>query len=849
MSFKKLLIFTLFLGLSFSALAQNQLKNPGFEEDNSGWNFWGGVLDFPGKSGGACMLVRTDVAKWTGADQIIMLSKDIKKVEVSGWMKTESIVKGANPWEMARIALEFSDEGGGLVGGYPPVTGQKEGTSDWSYYKKIYEVPSGAASVKVQAVIGNATGAAWFDDLSVVLLKENGDFGEAQAHTGPIDAGDWYPIPVNPARTGSNYVDWSALLDAPAGKHGFVRVKEGKLQFEDGTKAKFWGVNLVAGNCFPDKSTADSLALRLSKMGANLVRLHHMDAPWATPNIFGNSVGSRALSETSLAKLDYLIFALKEKGIYVFMDLLVHREFSSYDGVKNAPPELGGKQVAYFDPKLIELQKEYAKELLSHINPYTTKAYKDEPCVVASEFINESSAFLHFSGDIATGYYRKELEDKFADQYPGKKLAVFDLDYSAGVTARVKERVGTQGDIKESILFFTGIEKDYYATMYSYLKKNLGVKYLLAGTNFPIPVLACQKDNTALDFSIANDYWDHPQLWKTNNDWSKILYAPINNTSMIRNPNKTIISNITRYKWDGKPLVVTEYNFCYPNEYRLEGPPFVAAYAALQGIDGMLEFDFDTYAPGNMHLNSFSLSRHPDQLAQWVVAAPMFLRGAIKEAPGIVYDPVQEKDITGLPLYDDYLEKHFYLPYITKVAKVYETEKPDNLKQYQPFFNKSEKKIKSETGELVLDAKNGIFTVNTSTIQGAEGNLSDTLLQFPFFSVQTDNPWLSVMAVSIDGQALGQGKSFYLVVTTPIKMNGQKFNDSRLGLVSIGDFPILAQVVKGYVKLNIDSKQIKVFPITITGEREDPFIINRENDVLKFNLEKGRSFVYEVTIQ
>ena len=135
-----------------------------------------------------------------------------------------------------------------------------------------------------------------------------------------------------------------------------------------------------------------------------------MDAPWAEKNIFGNTKTTRKLSDSSLRQLDYLIYKCKQKGIYIFLDMLVHREFTAADGVEHAPADLGGKQVGFFSRKIIDLQKEYATQLLNHVNQFTKKAYKDEPAIIASEFINESTIYTPFSGDILTEPYRAELE-------------------------------------------------------------------------------------------------------------------------------------------------------------------------------------------------------------------------------------------------------------------------------------------------------------------------------------------------------------------------------------------------------------------------------------------------------
>lgn len=834
-----------FLLLSILATAQNVLMDPGFENQDGSWSLWGSQPDAVAHSGQFGLKIHNDEQKWSGADQKVALPPNAKRVEVSGWMKTENVVKGSNPWEMARITLEFYDDAGEMVGGYPPVTAQKSGSNEWKEYKMGYNIPAGATQVKLQLALGNATGTAWFDDISIRILDPSGDILSRKAITGPMNEGEWYPVYVNKENSGSHYVDWSGLLDAPAGKHGFIKTVNGHFQFEDGTPVKFWGVNLVAGTCFPSKATADSVAVRLSKLGCNLVRFHHMDAPWANPNIFGGASNATDLNAESLDKLDYLIYVLKKKGIYIFMDLLVHRDFSVVEGVDNKPPDLGGKQVGYFDPTLIRWQKDYAMKLLTHKNPYTKLSYNEEPAIVASEFINESSAFLHFGGDILTEPYRAALNKTFQKKYPGKKLSVLDLDYTNGHYPVVMERANTKGDVAESIQFFSELELKYYKDMYSELKNKLGVKYPLAGSNFPLPVLANQKNNTSLDFIITNDYWDHPQLWKIGNDWSKVLEAPIHNLSMIRNPHKSIISNISKFKWNNMPFVVTEYNACYPNEYLLESAPFVAAYSALQGNDGMLHFDSDEHVPGEERLNSLSLSRAPDYLAQWVAAAPIFLRGDIKTAPGLVLDQITEDELSSLPLYSNFIDTYPYLPFVTKVAKTYKNEKADDANKYSTYYSADSKTITSETGELKLDSKNGYFEINAPRVQGIVGNFNGKVFELPFFTVKINNSWASVIVVSKDGKPLKESKNFYLIVVGPTKMSGQKYNDSRLGLIDIGELPVLAQVVEGEVIFNKDISNASISPLNLDGTKGQ--LAKAKGKA--FNLTDGRTFVYELILK
>ena len=45
---------------------------------------------------------------------------------------------------------------------------------------------------------------------------------------------------------------------------------------------------------------------------------------------------------------------------------------------------------------MIELQKKYARDLLTHVNPYTKTAYTDEPAVAFVEINNENALFAEW---------------------------------------------------------------------------------------------------------------------------------------------------------------------------------------------------------------------------------------------------------------------------------------------------------------------------------------------------------------------------------------------------------------------------------------------------------------------
>ena len=56
----------------------------------------------------------------------------------------------------------------------------------------------------------------------------------------------------------------------------------------------------------------------------------------------------------------------------------------------------GAKGVIHFDPRIIELNQLYAKEILNHPNPYTGMTLAQDPVYVGNEIVNESSIFTDF---------------------------------------------------------------------------------------------------------------------------------------------------------------------------------------------------------------------------------------------------------------------------------------------------------------------------------------------------------------------------------------------------------------------------------------------------------------------
>ncbi len=233
------------------------------------------------------------------------------------------------------------------------------------------------------------------------------------------------------------------LLDPPAGKHGRITVRDGHFHFSNGKRARFWGTNLSGEGCFPPKEMAPRLADRLARFGFNLVRFHGLDARWGQTLFDKSYADTQHFDEQQLDRVNYLIAQLEERGIYVNINLHVGRKFTEADGVPQANWLAYSKYCTIFDPRMIELQKKYAKQLLTHRNPYTGKTYADDPAVIIVELTNENSLF----GGWVRGQLRGKQDSRpvsgWADipPYYGEELTRF---YNAWLAERYPSRKALQ---------------------------------------------------------------------------------------------------------------------------------------------------------------------------------------------------------------------------------------------------------------------------------------------------------------------------------------------------------------------------------------------------------------------
>jgi hypothetical protein len=827
----------------------NWLLNPGFEDIvSTDWSAFG--LATPGRESIHCLFLENSKPEWNVSTQTVdFKGQSAATLVLSGWIRTEDVRRGDEPFMAARFSVDFRDADNQQVGGWQGGVGTIDGTTPWTRYEKAYPVPAGAVRAEVGAGLPHCTGRAWFDDLAVNLLDASGKRLTAKLVLEQItDQSDWQAFV--PGQGGDAVsLDLSSLNETPAGSHGFTTVQGGRYVFADGTPVRFWGTDLVGGNAFLSHEKADVVAKRMARLGINLVRLHHMDAPWASPNLFDPKADdTQNLSENSLDKLDYLLAALKKNGIYVYPDLLVHRKFREGDGVADfALLGNGAKGVAHFSRRVIELNKKYAKTLLTHKNPYTGKSLAEDPLFMGTELVNESSIFTGYGLEDFPPAFEAELQRLF-ETWGGKgKITRFAWNWS---TQSLKPARNLE-NAEQSMRFLAATAEATNEDMRQYLR-SLGVKSLFTMSNQGLPILVDLRADAKMDHIDTHAYWD--LIWRVDANGGTD-YAPFDNTSQLLNPFKdTLVFHLASGTVLDKATVVTEWNDCVPNEYRLEGPVLMACYGSLQDWGGMLQFDFTPDLPGSVKLSSLSINTRPANEVMYQAGAYIFRKSLLKPSDVTVVEPLSDKKVLAPTSASSWLADHPWLPYAAAVRKQLTgtVEKPlSALDQVAALFEEAGKKIVSSTGELALDYGRGLLKVDAPCVQGFVGTVgTGKALKATDLTLKSDprNPWAGVLAVSLDGKPLAQSAHLVVFAAAKEENSGQVWNATRTALKNPGQAPVMEQWVKGTVTLKVEGKgTFTARTLDASGKPGKPLPTSRKHGELTIPLSpKNASGYYEV---
>ena len=588
--------------------------------------------------------------------------------------------------------------------------------------------------------------------------------------------------------------DVSFLLEAPAGKDGFIRVQNGHFVKPDGKRIRFWGVHLTdwsPGSIgLPAKEDSAMYARTLARYGVNMVRLHFVDK-WAPTGITdGSKSDTRSFDAQQLDRLDFLASELKKNGIYMDLNLNVGRSYKEGDGVPDAARLQWAKGLTLFDKRLIELQKEYAHNLLTHVNPYTKTEWAREPAVAIVEILNENGIGQGYNPP--TQFYKDELD------------AIYNAWLKANLKPeqlrKLREQAGVQGDAlvprltgnqkatapkdryETEVRFFMYLENKFYQDMTKYLR-GLGVKQPIIGTadhGHSGPPWAMLTSLSKLDVVDGHIYWNQ--------------YVGVGNVPMVNQPLHSTIVQVARTAFAGKPYTVSETNHPFPNEYASEGIPILAAYAGFQDWDMCVMYTFEPKKDPNWQPyvgDAWDISLDPVRMTAMAAGAMIFLRGDVKPARQVVERTYSRQQVLDSGLLPAGLrsqpgqppsEQPWFTPGFPLAlplehgVRIKSLDGPPTAKYTASGANP----IVSDTRELswyTTDPKAGLVTVETDRAQALIGFIKTNQKTLKNLGASISNNFATIVLTSLDGKPIASSGKMLLNAASRMSNTDQKWAD------------------------------------------------------------------------
>ncbi|HLA68269.1 MAG TPA: hypothetical protein VJN65_01095 [Bacteroidota bacterium] len=438
--------------------------------------------------------------------------------------------------------------------------------------------------------------------------------------------------------------DFRYLLDPPAGKRGRVQTHEsGHLEFEDGTRARFWGVVIDGRDLIVPNDVIGRVLDALERAGANLIRLRELD---------------QCDDAGGMERIDYWIVAAKQRGIYCSLALPLFQGVPPISQNTGSPGK-GAHPAVLFNRKLIESQKEsLIRFAVSHVNQYSGLPYANDPAValmelgVGADLLSDPSVwksmpepywieFVTLWNDWLRNRYRTTRRLRAAwtnasgiqalssgedlDQRTVRLPTMDYVPFDQAILAPYHDPSSSPARRSDALRFALDVQMQYFETMMEFCRKN--------GIQIPL-VAGVGQSWTPMTFTASLE------LDAT---------SGIVDFGSGRAPNAGtlggIAAQIAGYHWLGKPQLIREASFAWPSPYRSAGLLETAAAGLFQGVDVVTLLGYQTR--GNViSLSPDGMQTDPLRWGVFGLSAKMFLSGDVAQARRTIGIRYSENDLT-----------------------------------------------------------------------------------------------------------------------------------------------------------------------------------------------------------
>ncbi len=613
---------------------------------------------------------------------------------------------------------------------------------------------------------------------------------------GPADTSKWYSGAL---LYDKSPVDLSFLNHKPAGKFGFVKANGETLVFENGAEVRFWGGNIAAYAIFADKEHIRAQAKRIAQLGYNLMRIHHHDSMgWVGRTVIDkNRADSQHLDAEVMDRLDYWIKCLRDEGVYVWLDLHVGRLFKEGDHIGAGFAEMQrrskrdggaeGKGFCYFNERIEQLMKDFNARYMSHLNKYTSLAYKDDPAIMGLLITNENDITSHFGNlmlaDKNNPYHNKIFESQvrsFAQRH-GLKLDQTHRTWEPG----------------PSKLFLADTEYHWNRRMLAALEQ-VGVKVPVSTTQmwggmslYGLPSLTAGGIIDVHSYGSAEALSANPRF------------------------KDNYVSYLASGQAYGRPVSITEWNVPFPKVDRFTAPLYVASISALQGWDAPMIYSYSQRTFGK-----------PSRQGTWSTFSDVAITGMLPAAAllyrqGHVADAVKSycimlgrqelymksshpKNMASLRTLVEQSKITIGLPDTRELDWDQQTKVKGMTKVItdsdRDFIPAGRNFVRSDTGELTRNWLRGYQIIDTDRTQAVHGWVGGESLRLKHTSFEMTTPKAAVAVSSLDGEAIGRSRKVLIsAVARAVPSSG-------------GRMPMLSEPAEGRIRI-AGPRGLKLIPL------------------------------------
>ena len=609
----------------------------------------------------------------------------------------------------------------------------------------------------------------------------------------------------------NSLLDLRYLNEKVAGETGFIRLSPNRKDFVkgDGTSMRFWAVNSDVWK--KGYQELKDNARFLAKRGVNMVRWHGQIIAKTDNNALKN------IDEQARQQLWQYVAAMKKEGIYLTISPYYANAVKNQENwqIPRDSEKLSG--LLFFDPELQKAYKNWLKELLIPVNPYTGIPLKDEAAIAIIQLQNEDSllfwTFKNLKGrdlELLSNQYRDWLINKYGSLEEvikeWKNVSIKGENIKAGkikfysiwhLTKEQNPNSGTGKRYADQIQFLTETMYNFNQEMKRFLREEIGAKQLINAGNWktadPIKLNDAERYSyTATEVIGVNRYYNGGIHEGKYSDWAIVNGDKFTNRSVLLNPSSFPLNlkQVANY-----PMIIPESSWVPPLGYQSEAPFLVSIFQSLTGIDGfywfaMKEPQWREPSSANGYRPSLGkwVINTPELLGNFPAAALMYRQGYIKQGEAIIKQNRTLKDLWNrqIPIisetrsFDANRDQHYQednnqttrkihpLAFLVGSVEVtYGNNKKDKIVDLKQYIDEKNKIIRSVTGEITWNYGEGICFLNTAKAQGVTGFLNKLEeIKLKDITIKSNNHYATIMVVSMDNKPIKQSEKILLQVGT-----------------------------------------------------------------------------------